>query len=418
VFDDLQIYDARERFAVGVADAVMGAAMWPFRVGRAAGVRPDARRVLVLRLERIGDLLMVGDALAWLRASLPAARIDLVVGSWNAPLAQAMAVADTVEMLDAPWLARGAAAATWPGLIARARDWKRRRYDLAINLEPDIRTNLLLGVSAARRRVGYVSGGGGACLTDRTAYDPRAHTRDNAVRLVQIACPGAPYEDPDGLASIPTAPLPDVGRPFRAGVGARLSVPDSARERARALLGPAGDDRRVVGVHASGGRAIKQWHLDRFAAVSTALAREHGATIVLTGTAADAPLVQAVRRSMPPDVPVVDVCGDLDLLTLAAVIERCAAFVTGDTGPMHIAAAVGTPTVAIFGPSDPSRYRPLIDRHRVVRIDLPCSPCNRIRLPPERCRGHVPDCLEGVSVEQVLAAVRDLLGPASAARTL
>jgi ADP-heptose:LPS heptosyltransferase len=185
-------------------------------------------------------------------------------------------------------------------------------------------------------------------------------------------------------------------------------VPDSAHARAHALLGP-GDGRRFIGVHASGGRAVKQWHLDRFAAVSTALAREHGATIILTGTAADTPLVQEVRRSLPPDVPVVDVGGNLDLLTLAAVLERCAVFVTGDTGPMHVAAAVDTPTVAIFGPSDPARYRPLTDRHRVVRIDLPCSPCNRIRLPPARCRGHVPDCLDGISVEQVLAAARELL---------
>jgi lipopolysaccharide heptosyltransferase II len=389
VFDDLQIYDSRERLAVGLADAALGAVTWPFRARRAAGVRPDPQRVLVLRLERIGDLLMVADALAALRESLPAARIDLVVGSWNAPLAQAMVVADTVETLDAPWLARGAGAVSWPEMVARARRWRQRRYDLAINFEPDIRTNLLLGISGAGVRVGYASGGGGACLTDAAAYNPGIHTRDNAIRLVQRACPASLH------ARLDRPPT-------------RLQVPAAERSRALDLLGP-GDRRLFIGMHASGGRAIKQWHLDRFAAVATALAHEHGATIVMTGAAADSPIVETVRRSIPPEVPVVDVSGDLDLLTLAAVLERCAVFVTGDTGPMHVAAAVETPTVAIFGPSDPARYRPLTGRHRVVRVDLPCSPCNRIRLPPERCRGHVPDCLEGVSVAAVTAAARELL---------
>ena len=82
---------------------------------------------------------------------------------------------------------------------------------------------------------------------------------------------------------------------------------------------------------------------------------------------------------------------------------------TGDTGPMHLAAAVGTPVLAVFGPSMPWRYQPLVAHHRVVRVDLPCSPCNRIRLPPERCQGHTPDCLAGVHVDAVVAAGRSLL---------
>jgi len=70
---------------------------------------------------------------------------------------------------------------------------------------------------------------------------------------------------------------------------------------------------------------------------------------------------------------------------------------------------VGTPVVAVFGPSDPRRYAPRGVHDTVVRIDLPCSPCNRIRLPPARCTGHTPDCLEGIATAQVLAAVDDTL---------
>ena len=83
---------------------------------------------------------------------------------------------------------------------------------------------------------------------------------------------------------------------------------------------------------------------------------------------------------------------------------------------MHLAAAVGTPVVAVFGPSDPVRYAPSGPSDRVVRVDLPCSPCNRIRLPPSRCVGHTPDCLVGVSVDRVLEAALSVLSAAPAGR--
>jgi ADP-heptose:LPS heptosyltransferase len=89
-------------------------------------------------------------------------------------------------------------------------------------------------------------------------------------------------------------------------------------------------------------------------------------------------------------------------------------FITGDTGPMHLASALGTPVVAIFGPSDPIRYATRGDFDRVVRIDLPCSPCNRIRRPPSRCVGHTPDCLTGVSSGAVIEAALSLLGKTAA----
>jgi ADP-heptose:LPS heptosyltransferase len=111
-----------------------------------------------------------------------------------------------------------------------------------------------------------------------------------------------------------------------------------------------------------------------------------------------------------PSVRVFNLAGDLDLLGVAALLRRCALLITGDTGPMHLAAAIDTPVVGVFGPSDPARYAPLTPHARVVRIDLPCSPCNRIRKPPARCVGHTPDCLEGIDSAAVIAAARALLG--------
>jgi ADP-heptose:LPS heptosyltransferase len=360
--------------------------------GRRAAAPPA--RILLLRLERIGDLLMSASAIEAVRSLAPTAAIDLVVGSWNVDVARCLRGIDRVETLDAPWLARGAVASAPAALARRAWAWRARRYDLAINFEGDIRSHALLALAGVPARVGFDMAGGGPLLTRRVEHRPSEHTAINAARLVETAFDTS---------------APEARVPFR------LAVPAAAHARAETLV-PAGQ--RLVAVHASGGRPIKQWDVDRFAAVAARLGVEHAATIVLTGAPGDEAIVEQLKRALPPRVPLVDLSGSADLLTLAAVLERCALLVTGDTGPMHVAAAVGTPIAAVFGPSIPARYAPRGVAHQIVRIDLPCAPCNRIRLPPARCQGHTPDCLAGVTVDAVYEAAAALLadGPRSKAR--
>jgi ADP-heptose:LPS heptosyltransferase len=432
VFRHLQIYDPRERVLVGVADAGLTVAAVVARLvpggRRRTAARVDGRewprRILLLRLERIGDLLMSAPAIATVRQFAPDAEIDLVVGSWNAAIARLIPGVDRVETLDASWLARGSGGGGMRALMKQARGWRTRGYDLAINFEGDIRSHLLVALSGATERAGFTMAGGGPLLTRRFEFDPRQHTTENALRLVRetFAALAAPPTGSaqrraaslDGLEHSTDAqelpPLPDFGE--RAGerglAGAapfRLQLPALARERAAALVGR---EARVIALHASGGRAIKQWPPARFAEAAARVAREFDATLVLSGSPGDRPIVDEVRAKLPDDIAIIDLAGELELPILGAVLERCLVFITGDTGPMHLAAAVGTPTVAVFGLSDPARYAPISTRHRVVRIDLPCAPCNRVRLPPERCQGHTPDCLEGVTVDAVVRAALEL----------
>lgn len=388
----LHIGDRRERALVTAADWILGGAAAvtrPFR-RRAQPIAP--KRVLVLRLERIGDLLMTLPALADLRALVPAAEIDLVVGSWNADLARAIDPVTRVQPLDADWLARESHGVTLPSLIRTARDWRHTHYDLAINFEPDIRSNLMMRASGAAWTAGYRSGGGGDLLDVAIDYDQRAHTTDNARRLV---------------STVFQSPVPDEVSPT-------LVVPSESQRNAARVL--AGADGPLIGIHASGGRAIKQWPPERFSEVGRRLVESIGASIVLTGAAGDRDLVETVKAGLPP-AQVVDIAGHVDLLTLGGILERLDLLITGDTGPMHLAVAVGTPVVAVFGPSDPARYAPRGPYDRVVRVDLPCSPCNRIRLPPERCVGHTPDCLALIGPERVVEAARAVLAESARAGT-
>ncbi len=397
MFQHLQIPYRQERWLVGLADVGLHALTFlgaPFRSTTAAAMPP--KRILLLRLERIGDLLMVLDAIALVRASAPQARIDLVVGSWNLPLARLIPGVDSLETLDVPWMARGAEAMSWQELISRAKAWRGNAYDLAVNFEPDIRTNVLLAFSGARCRVGFASGGGGAVLDKAVQPDPVAHIAANAMTLVARA-----FELlPTGKAGpIEASPLPR----------AKLMIPEEARRRAEELIGRISPEGKTIGLQPAAGRQIKEWDPVRFAEVGASLARARGSKVVLVGSVSDRKALDAVRAAWPSDVARIDLPEETDLVTLAAVLERLALFITGDTGPMHLAAAVGTPVLAVFGPSLPTRYAPLSPKSRIVRIDIPCSPCNLMRRPPQRCVGHVPDCLAGIESVQVLKAAHEML---------
>lgn len=394
MFDHLHIPYRRERLLVGLADAGLAATKY---VGLQK--RPDffeePRRILLLRLERIGDLLMVLEAITLVRRFAPGARIDLVVGRWNEPVARLIPGIDTVELLDARWMAREGHGLGWPALLQHARQWRTRQYDLGINFEPDIRSNLLLAFSGAKRRAGFASGGGGSLLTDVATFDPDTHIAKNATALVARAFSGIPVAQ--GSVVQDFSP------------GSLLDIPDSARRRAADLLAAAPAGSPIIGLQPAAGRQIKEWDPLRFAETGAELARTRSASFVLIGSAADARALDAVRAAWPAHVPLLELPHNTDLVVLAALLERLSLFITGDTGPMHLAAAVGTPVLAIFGPSLPTRYAPLSTHSRIVRIDIPCSPCNLMRRPPARCVGHVPDCLAGIATADVVRAANEML---------
>jgi lipopolysaccharide heptosyltransferase II len=387
----LQIPNPRERALVGAVDLATRPLGWIRRQPASRTIR----RVLLMRLERIGDLLMVLDAIAEARAAWPSAEVDLVVGSWNLPLARLIPGINKVHVADVPWLARDDHGDSWTALVAKARVWRALGYDLVVNFEPDVRSNFLAWLSGAPHRHGYWTGGGGSFLTDTSAYVPSSHVGVNARNLIFRAA---------GL----TGPVAS-----HAAITPRLNLPPEAMAKASSILGNVG--RPLVGVHVSGGRESKQWHLDRFADVAARMTAERGATIVLTGSESDRPLVEHVASRLQ-NRRLLNLAGALDLVTLAAVLSRLDLLITGDTGPMHLASAMQTPLVALFGPSDPRRYGPTSRRQHVLRVDLWCSPCGQVRLPPSRCRGHVPDCMDGIQVDRVVEAALDLLDQPAADR--
>ncbi|MDQ5985417.1 MAG: hypothetical protein CSYNP_01127 [Syntrophus sp. SKADARSKE-3] len=162
-------------------------------------------------------------------------------------------------------------------------------------------------------------------------------------------------------------------------------------------------DNILIGINPGGDRPNRRWGTDRFASVADALSHNDKAMIVLFGGPGEEALADTIGKHLPA-AKVVSVAGRLNLHELCYLISRLDLFITNDSGPMHIAAATGTPVVAIFGPENPRFLRPYAPEglYRVVYKDVPCRPCNK-----SACDN--PICLTSITTDEVLSSARDLL---------
>lgn len=388
-----RVAEPRERLLVATAGG-LARLVSPFLKGP---TQAPPREVLVLRLDRIGDVLMSLPAIHALRDRLPSAKIRLAVGEWSREIA-ADAPVDEVLVWSAPWAGRPhEGAASTLALIAAARSCRSEPPDLAIDLQGDLRATWLMSATGARARVGYANTGSAALLTTVVDLNEDVNFVEQNYRAIDTAL---------------GRPVPR--KPFR---WLNQSRRDRGRERLHAALAAEGLPATgpVVGLHPGAGRRIKEWPVERFIELGRRLILEKGVTLVLTGSGEESARTAPIRAALGPSV--LDLTGKLGLGDFAESMSALDAFVSGDTSAMHFACALGVPSVAIFGPSDPGRYfsgGPLgfgsAAKHIALAPTLWCSPCNLIRRPPEECdRLEAPECLMAVSTDAVFEATLSVL---------
>jgi ADP-heptose:LPS heptosyltransferase len=168
----------------------------------------------------------------------------------------------------------------------------------------------------------------------------------------------------------------------------------------------------LVVAHVGAGTPAKQWLIEHWRELIARLTRDYGAQVVLVGGAADRAVARALARrpTSSGDGPeVVDWTGHLRLAALAALAERCDLFVGADSGPAHLAAAVGARVAVLWsGTNEPRQWRPRGDRVRVIREEVPCRPCHR-----RACPWADHPCMKGIRPDRVLAAVAPWISAAS-----
>jgi lipopolysaccharide heptosyltransferase II len=260
---------------------------------------------------------------------------------------------------------------------------RQRRYDVVLDLQGLLKSALYVMTTGAAVRVGFAEGREGApwVLTHR------------------VVAPPQPVQAVDRYLALAAAV--DATDPVRE-YGIFVSREDAAVARAHLAACHVPPGRPRVALHPGARWRSKLWEVSRWRELATALLTE-GLAVLLTGSDKDGAMAESLCAGMDPRL--VSLVGRLSLKQLVAVLQHVDVMVTVDSGPMHIAAAVGTPVVALFGPTDPRRTGPQ-GPGRILRRELWCSPCLQ-----RRCRiADTYRCMRDLSVAEVLGAVRDLLG--------
>ncbi len=287
-------------------------------------------------------------------------------------------------------------------LLTQALDPASRRHRADGFLE-------LVHALAARGENPRRTATGEAPTSQGATREPSGHSRPrgDAVRrdASAVECSGAACH---GLPDVPDAAPESDSRPFRLRDAERRHV-----ERLFARAGLTVRDRPVL-VNPAAAKTPRAWSADRFRRLADTIADRHPGLPVLVHNRA--PFTQPADW---PRNPAIRSVRDVTLVQLGAVIERCRLYVGNDSGPMHLAAALGVPTVGIYGPSDPARTSPrgaAGTAHRAVSAFLPCSPCRERffdECPAPPTVDGRPPCLDAVAVEDVAAAVDRMLAAAS-----
>ncbi len=375
-----------KRWAAGCLDAV-GRGMWPRR-RKSEGGRDVPRRILVVRMDQIGDAVFAEPAVAYLTELFPQAAIDFLCGPWAAPLVGLFSGVSETLVFEHNW--HDPRRRFWRCCCeARKILWavRARRYDLAIDLRGDVRTLFLLRLAGIPRIAGYGVTGGRFLLDCQADYDFSAHQVDLNLRLVEEAA-----ADLQAPQSAPVGPRRRVPRLF---------IPDAIREAVRDSGWMPGFRPRVL-LHMEPGCPSKGWGKDRFVRVAAALCRR-GAHVVLIGLERD----DFCRTQELADFGgrLTDGRGKTNLLEVCGLIAQGDLLIGCDSAPAHIAAAVGTPCVVLFsGANEPSRWSPRGEDVPILFHPVECSPCES-----RECTAAAHRCMESITAAQVEEAAVALL---------
>lgn len=339
--------------------------------------------ILIIKPSSLGDVVQALPVLRVLRERFPSAEIDWLVNEEIGDILSGNPYLRTVHVWDR---------ASWrkprflPHAVKKAarvlRELRRPRYDLVLDLQGLLRSAVMARISGGRKIVGFADAREMAPLF----YHKKVKTPVAAMHSVEryvLAAEGRGRGSGDREFSIVFS--------------------EQEKEAAETLLEQANHDaNRPLVIFVVGARwATKRWPPESFAALAEKLVTINGAQVALVGSKSEAPLAR--RIASMGACAVLDFSGKTSLKQLACLFQRAEVVVGNDSGPIHIAAAVGAPLIALYGPTSPARTGPYGTQHKILTTSLSCSPCFR-----RTCNLGTP-CMRDISVETVYRACEPFL---------
>jgi lipopolysaccharide heptosyltransferase II len=331
----------------------------------------EMKKVLFFKPGAIGDLLHTLPALKALRKKFPSAHVTVVVSPGLESLIQGTPVADRVQVFDKPKFKRHLMDFIDFGVRIR-----HEHFDLFVDMQPSMRSMVLRWLSGARLVLVYRKHKGSK------AGARRLHAAENFLETLRPLGINGPVDK----IELPVSP------------SALQNIDQFLSERS------IDNNRPLIALNCSVGaaRPARNWFPDRFAILADRLIDELDAQVIFVGGNEDRELVRNVMADMKKKA--VSAAGDLSISDSAALLANCNCLVSADTGPLHLATAVQTPVVGLFGSTDPRRTGPIGKGHQVIRRGLACVPCEE-----KNCPLGTRACMADISVDDVFKAVERVL---------
>ena len=338
------------------------------------------RSILVIQTAFLGDLILTLPLIQSLAGAFPGGRIAvLAIPSTVEVLLNHPAVGERL-VFDKRGRDRG-----WRGLLRMSRRLRQEGFDTVLVPHRSLRSALLAALAGIPRRIGFDTSAGSLLLTDRVRRDRRVPETQRNLSLLG-----------------PLDVHPAVGPP-------RIYPGPEDRRHAQDFLARhwKTQPEDLVGVAPGSVWPTKRWLPEGYAEVIGQLRETDGCAVVLFGSREDRPLCQQIARLSGDTIPVA--AGELSVLSAAALMEHCRLIISNDSAAAHLAAAMGRPVVAIFGPTVPAfGFAPSGSDHIVLETDLDCRPCGIHG--GNRCPRRTFACMRAISPEAVLEAVRSIPG--------
>lgn len=341
------------------------------------------RKIILIKPDHFGDLVLALPALDRLRQKFPEAGIDLVGLPEIHRFSQAYSLIDRIIPFTSPWIKDVVPRpASWPDLVRLIAGLRREKYDLAVNLRHDFRDLLLTRLAGAKLSLGYDARGLGRLM--KYSLPAPGNGVPEARRWTDLLSSVGLDQGDDEFC---LQPLPEAGQAIDK------------------LLGKLPESGLIIAVHFRSRNRAKNWPEAQCRELIRRLTEENNATVIIIGIANESSGYAAMLKGIDHKM-IIDAVGRTDLVSLPVLLSRCAAFIGVDSGPAQLAALMKIPAVVIFsGTNEPDRWRPVGDKVTVLSCAVACAPCSL-----NECNQPGHPCLSGIGVDQVMAALPAGLG--------
>ena len=333
------------------------------------------KRILVVKLDHLGDVLLATPVFSNLRQAYPNAELHALTGAWSRVVLERHPDVGKVIEYNSPTFCRTGKPTSLKETFQLYRQLRHEKYDLMVELRSDWRIVWFSFLRLTPKRL------------DRASLQVA-----NKLGSVQFS---GTHETTRNLDVLKQA---GIATPVQT---TTFSVPAKDKEWASDFLTAhqIGREQPLIAIHPGSPIALKRWLPERYAELADWLIARKGARVLFVGVKDEIQIITEIQERMQGES--INVAGETTLTQLASILHTCKVFIGNDSGPMHLAAAVGIPTIGLYGPGDPTRFGPVGEKCQTIRMKLDCPPCSGTT-----CRFGADGCMSKIQVTDVIQVLK------------